>query len=458
MALGVSSSADILAALKYYYGDQFVANLLFRNSPVLKKIKKVKIGGKAYPLPMMYSRGGAVSGDYTVVSTLATQNYGAKEMLVLPGKIFASFVIDPLEYLSSQTTTGAWMSILALKTFASLEATRKMLAVCLYGRGYGELGTVTAIDAGKTLIDVAPSTAMGVDVGSNILFTSALGVAPRSGTASVVASIDDSPTAGLTRITVASATVAGVVAGDTIYISGGVDASYGPNMPVGLGGWIPSIANRSGATWTTYIGQDFFGVNRSAYPTRLAGSFVKRDSGNSEKYSAALGRLIKAVRRNGGIPDMIVVNDDDYQTIIEEIQAQRNFWQAINTGGAKENKVTQGLSQIQFAFSTNFLEYVYDDPYTPKGTAYILESDSVMLLGLSNSNPIVDDKGPQNNEPGAPKTTSAGEVTTNYQFLVDDYYTTKPASTSSGTGVQVDFNFFGSFAVSAPGHNGVCVF
>jgi hypothetical protein len=223
---------------------------------------------------------------------------------------------------------------------------------------------------------------------------------------------------------------------------------------MGLGGWLPSIADRTGGTWTTYIGTSFFGVNRSAYVNRLAGSFVKRNSGASEKYNAAISRLIAAVRRNGGVPDMIVLNDVDYQVVVDELQASRNFWQQINTG-AKENKITQGLSQIQFAFSTSFLEYIYDDPYCPQGTFYILESDSVMFLGLTNAAPVVDDKGPANNDPGAPKTDSATEPTTNFQFMVDDYYTTKPATTTAGTGVQVDFNLFGAFAVSAPSHCGV---
>lgn len=457
MAFGVSTSADILAALKLYYGDQFVANLLFRNSPVLKKIKKIRIAGKQYPLPMMYSRGGAVSGDYTVVQNLATQNFGAKEMLIEPGKLFSSFVLDPMEYASSANDKGAYMSLLALKAFASLEALRKTLAVALYGRGYGELGQVVAVDGTSQLyFDVYPSAAMGLDVGSNILFTVGLGSAPRSGTASVVTAIGDSPTAGLVRVTVGSAYSATVAINDFVYISGGVDASYAPNLPMGLGGWLPTVADRSGATWTSYIGTSFFGVNRSAYVNRLAGSFVKRNSGGGEKYYEAISRLIASVRRNGGVPDMIVLNDVDYQSVMNELQANRNFWQQINTGGkTNENKVVQGLSQMQFAFSTSWLEYVADDPYCPQGTFYILESESVMFLGLTNAAPVTEDKGPANNDPGAPKTTGATEPTTNFQFMVDDYYTTKPATTTAGTGVQVDFNLFGSFAVSAPAHCGV---
>jgi hypothetical protein len=37
-------------------------------------------------------------------------------------------------------------------------------------------------------------------------------------------------------------------------------------------------------------------------------------------------------------------------------------------------------------------------------------------------------------------------------------YTTSPIALQSGMGLRVDFQFYGSFAVLAPAHNGVCVF
>ena len=100
---------------------------------------------------------------------------------------------------------------------------------------------------------------------------------------------------------------------------------------------------------------------------------------------------------------------------------------------------------------------VYDDPYCAKGVAYVLDTASLRLFGLSNAAPIVDPI-PTNNEPGAPKASGQAEPTTNFQFLVDDMYTTSPIALQSGMGLRVDFQFYGSFAVLAPAHNGVCVF
>lgn len=452
----VSADVSILAVLKQFYGEQDVENLLFRNSPVLMKIKKLRISGKNYPLPMVYSRTGAVSSDFTKVAANAAQNYGGSSMEVTPGQLFSAVIIDPKEYLASQSSQGAFISIYALKAFTAMEGMRKVLASCLYRMGYLEIGTMTA--KGTTTFTCDPSTAMALDIGSVIYWALDVSSAARAGGTRTVTKVDLTAGGATYTITVDSAIDAAVTNGDMIFIDGGRDAGQAGLAPVGLGAWLPTVADRTGATWTTYIGTSFFGVNRSVYPVRLAGSFVKRNSGGGEKYNEALTRLIKDVRRNGGVPDMIVVNDEDYQTLITETNTSRTLWQAINSDPQKkaQNAVTNGISAYQFAFSTNFIQYTYDDPFCPKGTAYVLDSSTVMLLSISNAEPV--NASPTGNEPGVPKAASQSEPTTNFQFLVDDMYSTTPVTTSSGDGLRVAYNLYGSFAVTAPGHNGVCSF
>jgi hypothetical protein len=458
MSLSVSTDTSILSVLKEFYGEQEVENLLFRNSPVLMKIRKLRVGGKSYPLPMVYSRSGAVGSDFTKVTALAANNYGGRSMQVVPGQLFSAFVLDPKEFLSSQNDRAAFISIYALKAFASMEGLRKVLASCLYRSGYLEIGTMAGKSGATFTVD--PSTAMALDIGSVIYFALDTASAARAGGTRTVTKIEYNGVAatGYT-ITVDAALDAAVTNGDMVFIDGGRDVSLGPNAPVGLDAWLPTVGNRTGAGWTTYIGTSFFGVDRSIYPIRLAGNFVLRNSGGGEKYNEALTRLIKDVRRNGGNPDMIVVNDDDYQTLISETNTSRTLWQSINTTPAStgKNTVTNGISNYQFAFSTNFLQYTFDDPFCPKGKAYVLDSSTVMLLSLSNAEPIQSST-PAGNDPGAPKASSQGEPTTNYQFLVDEMYSTTPVTTSSGDGIRVSFNLYGSFIVTAPGHNGVCVF
>jgi hypothetical protein len=459
MGQGVTQDASVLAVLKEYYGVQDVEALVFRNSPVLKMIKKERIGGKYIPLPMAAYGSGAVSSDFTQVTTQAANSYTGVSMQVTPGRLFASFVLDPQEFLASQGDRAAFISVFALRAMLAMDDLRKVLASCLYHQGYLELGTVNAVDTtGYIYIDVDPSTAMAVDPGSVLSFaatpTSAL--KGTSYTVSTIAQLGN----GNTRITfTATYTVGiGVAVGDWVLIKGGRDINLAPNAPIGLAGWLPSLYNRTGANWTAYIGTTFYGVNRSVAPDRLAGQFVQRNAGANEPYTQALLRAVKQARRGGGVVDLIVVNDDDFGFIMNEALANRTFYQSIQGGNSTgKNNVSQGIDQFQMGFSTSWINMVYDDPYCPKNTAYVLDSSSIRLFGLSNASPILEGI-PLNNAPGAPKASSQGEPTTNFQFLVDDMYTTTPVDLQSGKGLRVDFQFFGSFAVVAPAHNAVVVF
>jgi len=458
MALGVTQDTSVLAILKEYYGVQDVEALVFRNSPVLGKIRKERVGGKYIPLPMAVYGSGAVTSDYTQVTAQAANSYTGLSMQVTPGRLFSSFVLDPEEFLASQGDRAAFISVFAIRAMLAMDDLRKTLATCFYRSGFLEMGPILAVDSSRLYIDVDPSTAMAISPQSQILFAATTAAAYRDPSAVIVSSVQTIQSSGNVRITFTSTYVAGVAVADQVMLKGGRDINLAANAPVGLGGWLPTNANRTGATWTTYIGTSFFGVNRSVAPDRLAGQFVLRNSGANESYTAAILRLVKAVRRGGGVPNMIICNDDDYAVLVNDVVANRTFYQTLQGSEANgKNIATQGISQFNMNFSTSWINLVYDDPYCPRGIGYVLDTDSVRLFGLSNAAPILDPI-PSGNEPGAPKAGGTAEPTTQFQFLVDDMYTTSPIALQSGMGLRVDFQFYGSFAVVAPAHNGVVVF
>lgn len=457
MALGVTQDTSAIAALKEFYGVQDIETLVFRNSPTLGRIKKVRVGGKYVPLPMATYGSGAVTSDYTQVTNQAANSNLTLTMQVTPGRLFSSFVLDPEEFLASQGDRAAFISILALKAMLALDDLKKTLASCLFHSGFLDLGTVAAVDTSRLYVDVNPDVAMAISPQSQLLFAASTSSAYRDPNAVVVQSVATQPS-GLVRITFTSAYVAGVAVADTIFIKGGRDLNLAPNAPVGLAQWLPTVGGRTGTTWTTYIATNFFGVNRSVAPDRLAGQFVQRNSGAGESYTAALLRAIKLVRRGGGLPDTIVVNDDDFATIVNDALANRTFYQDVNganKGG--KNAVTQGITQFQMNFSTSWINTVLDDPYCPKGTAYVLDSETLRLFGISNVTPVTDDL-PASNEPGAPKAAGSPEPNTMFQFLTDDMYTTTPIALQSGPGIRYDYQLYGAFAVTAPAHNAVVLF
>ena len=446
------SAASVLAVLKESYEEKDVQNLLERNSPTLAKIKKVPGYGKYYVIPMLYSRGGGVAGDFTLLTaTSAASNATAK---VPWGQCFSRFDISPKEHLASDNGggDGAFIQFIREYFFASNEALRKTISNAIFGMGYSEVAPLKAVDgAGKLFFTVSSYAAMSLDIGSKILFTT--GPTPggvlRNATPSVVQKIQDNGNDTVT-IYVVAAYDAAVAIGDWVEIYGFRDSGSKPLLFVGLRGWLPTIGNRTGATWLTYIGTDFFGLNRSLHVTRMAGQFYVNSG--AEKYADMIVKGVRYCRRGGGVPDMIILNDVDFGTIIGEVKAATTFFQKINgPDQAGELKATNGLTSMMFAFSSTWIQYVIDDPYCPVGIAYILESESVGMAMLSNKK-VIEDNLPATNEGGSPKISSQDMPPMVYQWNIDDLVATAPSDTSDGQGARVTTQFFGAFFIRNPAH------
>ena len=448
------SSADALAILKESYAEKDVQNLIERNSPTLARIKKVPGYGKYYVIPMMYSRGGAVAGDFTKMVGLVSATARNRAMQVTYGQAFSGFAITPKEHLASDTEPGAFVQLIREYYFASTEALRKTIGAAIFGAGYGEVAPVLAVDAGRLFVTMSAHGAMMLDVGSRVVF--AAGPLPNGalrggGLVTTVTKIEDLGN-DTVRVTFGAQYDAAVAPGDWPCIDGFRDGSGNPLLFVGLRGWLPTIGNRTGATWTSYIGTLFFGVDRSLYPSRMAGQFVLRNTGGGETLSAALVRGVRLARRAGSVPDMIVFNDVDYGTILNEIRANQTQWQAINGPAAGgELKATTGISSLMFAFSNTWVGYVVDDPYCPVGFGYVLETDSVSMVMLSNKKPI-DTEVPMTNEGGSPKIASQDSPPMEYRWNIDDLLATAPSDTVDGQGARISTQFFGALIVRNPAH------
>lgn len=446
------SSASVLAVLKESYAEKEVQNLLERNSPTLAKIRKVPGYGKYYVIPMLYSRGGGVAGDFTLLTaTSAASNAAAK---VPYGQCFSRFDISPKEHLASDNSfnQGAFIQFLREYFFASNEALRKTIAGAIFGMGYCEVAPLSAIDSGSQLYFTMKSFgAMMLDIGSKIVFSTGPnpGGTLRSATPVTVTKIVDNGNDTVT-VTVGSAYAATVAVGDWAELYGFRDGSGKPLMFVGLRGWLPTVGNRTGATWTSYIGTDFFGLNRSVHVTRMAGQFYVNSG--TEKYADMIVKGVRYARRGGGVPDMIVLNDVDYGQVIADVKGATNYWQSINgPNAAGQTKVTSGLNSLMFAFSSTWVEYVVDDPYCPVGFAYILETDSIGLAMLSNQKPVTTNL-PVTNEGGTPEISSQDMPPMEYRWNIDDLVATAPSDTTDGQGARVTTQFFGAFFVRNPAH------
>lgn len=450
---GPTLDANLSGIFKIWYTDKSPEDVFFRNSPVVKKVPKTRIGGKQYNVPLLLGNGGNASGDLVVSTTNAANGSAPNvEFAVTNGQLFATFFITQQEILASQNIRGAYMPVPVNRMAQSLDSFRKLAATSFYGTGFGEIGQVVnpaaiAAATGQTLNLGYKSSVVKLSLGSIFRITNGAtpGSALRTGKCTVT---------GLqgTGVTFTSDTAIGTPAAtDWICLDGCRTAGNAALLPIGIGGWLPTLDNRTGSNWTTYIGTAFFGVTRSQNVEGSAGQFILRDAANSETYVDAVVRGVEAVRTAGGMPDLLVVNSTDYNKIIQQLGAQTTLFQSINTGGPiKKNEVAKGISDMKFAFSTSWVQEMWDDPLCPQGTAYILESETLEFAGLSNSDAPLSD-GVNANEPGKEALTDYKAPEMNYYWLIEDYITSQPGSvTQNGPALQVIVQMYGAWVVHNP--------
>ena len=456
--MAISANSSILAMLKVFYKDG-VENLMFRNSPVLKKIKKERVEGKTQNFSAMYGRGGAVGADFLVAKNNAATVSKAVEFQVEPGQLFSVYTMNAKEVQASQTKRGGYMKIAGAKMFAASESFRKTLAAALYGSGYGEIATYEAASGTKNPTSLAVGTEavitlptyaiMAIDIGSKIVVKATVNNDTVKAYLTVNAIDGNDVTVMPTGTAGASYKVA---ADDIICLDGSFELDdttqhiAAPLLPVGLGGWLPTKRNN--------LGVAFMGVPRSIVPDRLAGAFYDGSAVN-EKKSAAIQKLIQKCRRQGSQADLIVMNDEDFLEFAAEVETTNTYFTQTSTKESK--KASVGFKEFSASFSTNFIENIVDDPYCPKGRFYVLDTEYVALWSYTNTDKI--DDGVAGNNPGKQdpmEMDGEGKTNTPYGLIIDDYLNVQSGeATSNGPAMNITLQMFGSFVVTNPSCCGV---
>ena len=458
MAQASTIDSGLVAIYKNFYLDG-VENLLFRNDPIVKMMKKERVTGGTVNFAALSGRGGAVSGNYQTAIALATTTAVDVQFAIPPGKIFGCFIVTKLEKLASSNMRGAFIPAAVDRMFACLEGVRKTLAACLYGSGYGELGQLYQAEASAaTTILVPNSCAVKLEVGMQFQVTDGSTGLPSdpllSGGPFTVSAMSDATSSGTTITFTPAVPAAGFAKGAWVEINGGRDASGNPNMPTGWGAWLPAYFQRSGAAWTTYAATSFYGVARNVNIPRLMGSYVLRNVAGNQAYGDVITQGLQRVRRAGGVPEWIVVNDEDFLQLLWEQQAQTSYFQKINEGGRdrEQNIVQKGLAEMGFMFSTTWLKNVVDTPYCTKGLCYIVDPKVAKFEAISNVEAVTAD-GVPDNSPGTQNVDEARDPGDMFQFNIDDFLNVVPNTASTeGPAELVTVSIFGNFMVKNPAH------
>jgi hypothetical protein len=342
-AIAYSNSVDNIAVLKELYSDDswVMKDLVFDKNPLLAILPKdeteMGMGGKTFPIPVMYDTGAGRSAALGTAQTYQTAPQTVEfQCTRVSNYSVATLTNDFLR--ASASNIGAFMPAAELNVKAAFRNISNDLAHDLFSDGSGIRGSYGvgngSITAGVIVLDNL-GMVYQFAVGMALVSFSIAGQTPTQSTGAAIGYVIAVDT-GLGTVTV-SASQGGAAgtpsswstafpylaqAGDVNFISNGLNSANMLKI-AGLNAWIPSVSPNGS--------DNFFGVNRSVSPTKLAG--LRFAGGNSESIQDALIDAVNqlaAQSSEAGDPDYIFLNPVSYQTLVKQLTSQANYIKVIH--------------------------------------------------------------------------------------------------------------------------------
>lgn len=299
---------------------------------VPKDETEMGMGGKSFPVPVMFDTGAGRSAALGTAQTYQTAPQTVEfQCTRVSNYSVATLTNDFLR--ASASNIGAFMPAAELNVKSAFRNISNDLAHDLYGDGSGTRGSY-GLGNGSIASGVIVLDNLGMvyqfGVGMALVSFSVSGQTPTQSTSAAIGYVIAVDT-GLGTITV-SASQGGAAgtpsnwsssfpylaqAGDVNFIANGLSSANMLKI-AGMGAWIPSVAPNGS--------DNFFGVNRSVSPTKLAG--LRFAGGANESIQDALIDSVNQLAANSseaGDPDYIFMNPVSYQTLVKQLTSQANY-------------------------------------------------------------------------------------------------------------------------------------
>ena len=377
-----ATSSNQIAALKELYKNdkEYMKDLVYKENPFLALVPKDEspdgFAGKYIPVPLEYGVPQGRSHTFTNAQGNQTPTQLAS-FFVYVIQDYQLVTITNLLMEQTKSNAGAFVDAAKLQMDGGFRNITNNIAFELFGSGTATRGTSTAA-----------STQSGTTVGGTVL--------PLSNANQIV-----SFEVGMTLV--ASSTDGGAPSTDTVLITG-VDrangivtgtasaASLSANWAIGTGiayltvqGDLPAAGASSTGSFLALSGlaawlpvttpsntDNFWGVNRSADPTRLAGL---RYNATSYTIEEGMTNALAFANREGAKPDVCIMDFASYAAL-------------VNSLGAKVQYVQVKHDEVEVAFDGIIFQSAYGkitvlaDRSCPPQTAYVLTMSTFKLRSL----------------------------------------------------------------------------
>lgn len=371
-----------VAALKELYDNpsDFMKDLVYKKNPFLALVPKNEspdgFAGKYIPVPLVY---GAPQGrSATFANAQNNQTAPALSSFFVYRVSNYEIVTITNELLeATKNDAGAFIDEAKLNMDTGFRNISNDLALDLFSAGNGVRGQYSAISTGVITLSNSAQI-VNFEVGMSLVSFSISGSTYTQSTAAAVGYVI-AVNRSLGTLTV-SATAGGAagtptnwstsfpmlgVEGDVAF--GAIAATTGFKKVSGLQAWLPVTAPTAGDA--------FWGVDRSADVTRLAGV---RFDGSAETIEEALIDGASLVAREGGQPDMCFMSFASYAALEKSLGAKVQYV-----------SVKHDDAEVAFAGITVNAPYgpitVVPDRNCPSQTAYLLQMDSWKFRSLGKA-------------------------------------------------------------------------
>lgn len=359
------TTATIAYLLKNMYPQKRLQDLVYKDNPLLALMPKgTGIGGKVTVIGLKYGDTVAQSADFATAQALAGSeaNKGV-QFLLTRVKDYQLYQIETEAMLAAEDDMEAFARTLDDTVSGALNNFGRARGIDLYRDGVGERGQVSGITgAGPyTWTLTNPNDITNFEVGRVLVVsTGATKTANlrNSGGGVAIATIDRD--AGTFTTTTNPDSAAG---NDWIFFKGDRQVAYTAARRLsGLEAWNPASAPGGS--------DSFFGVNRSADATRLAGQRIDISTLLPEE---GLVTAIHRVGREGGNPKHLFLNNVDAKNIHLSLGAKATT-EYTQVGGI-------GFSTIRVTGPKGDFN-VYADQNAPSGVGRLLQLDTWKLRYL----------------------------------------------------------------------------
>lgn len=382
MAAVYASSSNQVAALKELYTDdkEYMKDLVYKENPFLALVPKNEspdgFAGKYIPVPLEY---GTPQGRAHTFSNAQNQQTATSLVSYFVYVISDYQLVTITNLLMEQTKSnaGAFVDAAKLNMDGGFRNITNNIAFELFGDGTSTRGITTSsstqngVVAGGTVLPLAsPQQVVNFEVGMLLNASATQGGAVSADTV-ILTAVDRAN--GILYGTASDASLASewAIGSGAAYLSisgdlPGAGASSTSSFLAlsGLAAWIPVTSPASN--------DNFWGVNRFADPTRLAGC---RYDASSMTIEEGLTNALAFLNREGGKPDLAVMDFSSYASL-------------VNALGAKVQYVQVNHDEVEVAFEGITFQSAYGrvtvlaDRSCPAQRCYLLTMSTWKLRSL----------------------------------------------------------------------------